>query len=95
VDALKIDRSFIDGLGSDTEDTAIVHAVVAFAKALGLSVTAEGIETADQISQLRALGCDHGQGYYFAKPLQRGSVQPFLAAHQRAPADQHPVLGDR
>jgi EAL domain-containing protein (putative c-di-GMP-specific phosphodiesterase class I) len=47
-------------------------------------VTAEGIETADQLTQLRTLGCDHGQGYYFAKPLQRGSVEPFLNAHQSA-----------
>jgi EAL domain-containing protein (putative c-di-GMP-specific phosphodiesterase class I) len=91
VDSLKIDRSFVDGLGSDAQDTAIVHAVVAFAKTLGLSVTAEGIETADQLTQLRALGCDHGQGYYFAKPLQRDSVEPFLNAHQsaaRPPADR-------
>ena len=94
VDSLKIDRSFVDGLGRDAQDTAIVHAVIAFAKTLGLRVTGEGIETAEQLEQLRALGCDHGQGYYFAKPLQHGSVQPFLAAHQRAPADQHTPLGD-
>jgi EAL domain-containing protein (putative c-di-GMP-specific phosphodiesterase class I) len=78
VDSLKIDRSFVDGLGSDAQDTAIVHAVIAFAKSLGLRVTGEGIETAEQFEQLRALGCDHGQGYYFAKPLQAGSVQSFL-----------------
>jgi predicted signal transduction protein with EAL and GGDEF domain len=64
------------------QDTAIVHAVVAFAKTLDLRVTAEGIETAAQIQQLQALGCDHGQGYYVAKPLQPGSVQPFLDTHQ-------------
>jgi len=86
VDCLKIDRSFIDGLGSDAQDTAIVHAVVAFAKTLGLPVTGEGIETAEQLEQLRALGCDHGQGYYFAKPLQHGSVEPFLDAHQSSAA---------
>jgi EAL domain-containing protein (putative c-di-GMP-specific phosphodiesterase class I) len=94
VDSLKIDRSFVDGLGSDAQDTAIVHAVIAFAKSLGLRVTGEGIETAEQFEQLRALGCDHGQGYYFAKPLQAGSVQSFLAAHQRVSADQHTALGD-
>jgi predicted signal transduction protein with EAL and GGDEF domain len=82
VDSLKIDRSFVHGLGSDAQDTAIVHAVVAFAKTLGLSVTAEGIETPGQLAQLRALGCERGQGYHFAKPLQRGSVEPFLNAHQ-------------
>jgi EAL domain-containing protein (putative c-di-GMP-specific phosphodiesterase class I) len=59
--------------------------VIAFAKTLGLQVTAEGIETAEQLEQLRALGCDHGQGYYFAKPLQPASVQPFLDTHQSRP----------
>jgi diguanylate cyclase (GGDEF)-like protein len=93
VDSLKIDRSFVDGLGHDAQDTAIVHAVIAFAKTLGLKVTGEGIETTEQLEQLRALGCDHGQGYYFAKPLQHGSVQPFLAAHERVSADQHASLG--
>jgi diguanylate cyclase len=94
VDSLKIDRSFVDGLGRDAQDTAIVHAVIAFAKTLGLRVTGEGIETAQQFEQLRALGCDHGQGYYFAKPLQPGSVQSFLASRQRVSADQHTALGD-
>ncbi|HYB70417.1 MAG TPA: EAL domain-containing protein, partial [Candidatus Bathyarchaeia archaeon] len=69
VDNLKIDRSFVKGIGRDVEDTAIVRAVITVAKSLNLSVTAEGIESADQIEELRALGCDHGQGYYFAKPM--------------------------
>jgi diguanylate cyclase len=91
VDSLKIDRLFIDGLGRDAQDTAIVHAVTAFANTLGLQVTGEGIETAEQLEQLQALGCDHGQGYYFAKPLQQSSVQPFLDAYERVPAD-HPGM---
>jgi diguanylate cyclase (GGDEF)-like protein len=68
VDSLKIDRSFICGLGSDPDDAAIVSAVVHLGHALGLTVTAEGIETARQLSELRDLGCDLGQGFYFAKP---------------------------
>ncbi|MBD2184596.1 EAL domain-containing protein [Planktothrix sp. FACHB-1355] len=75
VDTLKIDRSFIKGLGYNREDTAIVHAVIAFAKALHLSVTAEGIETAEQLSQLQALRCDRGQGYYFSQPITADAVQ--------------------
>ncbi len=69
VDTLKIDRSFINGLGHNPEDTAIVRAVIAFAKALSLSVTGEGIETAEQLAQLRTLECHRGQGYYFSRPL--------------------------
>jgi len=78
-DTLKLDRAFIDGLGHDTEDTAIVHAAIAFAKALNLSVTAEGIETESQLAELRKLGCDHGQGYYFSKPMDPASVTILLA----------------
>jgi diguanylate cyclase (GGDEF)-like protein/PAS domain S-box-containing protein len=69
VDALKIDRSFIEGLHFDHGDVAIVKAVIAFAKTLNLSVTAEGVETPDQLRHLRLLGCDRGQGFYFATPL--------------------------
>ncbi len=73
VHTLKIDQSFVDGLGKDPEDSAIVHAVVTLAHALGLTVTAEGIETSRQLEALRDLGCDLGQGYYFARP-QPGEI---------------------
>lgn len=66
---LKIDRSFVDGLGQDPENTAIVRAIIGLAGALGLEVVAEGVETAEQMSWSQALGCEFGQGYYFAKPL--------------------------
>jgi EAL domain-containing protein (putative c-di-GMP-specific phosphodiesterase class I) len=85
LDILKIDRSYVGGLGSRPEDTAIVHATVAFAKALGLEVTAEGIENAEQLARLRELGCKLGQGYHFAKPLPSEEVPTFLAAHLRRP----------
>jgi len=81
VDTLKIDRSFIKGLGHNREDTAIVHAVIAFAKALHLSVTAEGVETAEQLSQLRVLGCDRGQGYYFSEPLTADALDLLINRH--------------
>ena len=69
VQGLKIDRSFIDGLGRSREDTAIVTATLAFARALGLSVTAEGVETTDQLQRLRDLGCQQGQGFLFSRPV--------------------------
>ena len=76
---LKLDRSFVAGLGQDAEDTAIVHAVIAFAKALGLSVTAEGIETVEQLADLQSLSCEQGQGYYFSKPLPSEAMDALLA----------------
>ena len=82
IDVLKIARPFVDGLGVDPEDTALVRATIAFAKALKLAVTGEGIETAEQLVQLRALGCDTGQGYYFAKPLPGEAVGELFSAAQ-------------
>ncbi len=81
VHVLKIDQSFIDGLGKDPEDSAIVEAVVTLAHALGLTVTAEGIETSRQLQALRELGCDLGQGYYFARP-QPGEIVRALVHHR-------------
>ena len=69
VDELKIDRSFVDGLGRDTEDTAIVTSIVQLAAAVGVQVVAEGVETDEQRDALLALGCRLGQGYLFAPPL--------------------------
>jgi EAL domain-containing protein (putative c-di-GMP-specific phosphodiesterase class I) len=68
IDTLKIDRSFVDGLGQDAQDTAIVRSVVALAKTLNLSVTGEGVETVEQQTHLEGLGCDLAQGFMFARP---------------------------
>ena len=78
VDTLKLDRSFVAGLGRDPGDAAIVRAMVTMAHALGLGVTAEGVERAEQLAELRALGCDAGQGYYFATPLASEAVGALL-----------------
>jgi len=68
-DALKIDRSFIDGLGIEQERTAIVEAVVGMARALSLDAIAEGVENEAQLAELRRLGCDYAQGHLFSRPL--------------------------
>ena len=69
VDAVKVDKAFIDGLGTDPHDSALVAAIVAMADALGLVVTAEGVENPEQLSILRELQCGRGQGYYLARPM--------------------------
>ena len=68
VEAIKIDRTFVNGLGIDQEDSTIVEAVVNLGHSLGLSVVAEGVETPLQLSRLRDIGCDRGQGYLFGRP---------------------------
>jgi diguanylate cyclase (GGDEF)-like protein/PAS domain S-box-containing protein len=90
VHTLKIDHSFIEALGKEPEGATIIAAVVQLGHALGLSVTAEGVETPGQLSELRSLGCDLGQGYYFAHP-QPGAIVRALVHHrfhwrQRDPA---------
>jgi len=79
VDTLKIDKSFVDGLGKDPESSAIVSAVISLARSLGMRVTAEGIETREQMLQLQVLKCDQGQGYHFSRPLPKGAAEELLA----------------
>jgi diguanylate cyclase (GGDEF)-like protein len=69
VELLKIDRSFVDAMTSVNRERGMVRAVLAIAKSLGLAVVAEGIETPDQLAALRDLGCLHGQGYLFSRPV--------------------------
>ena len=69
LDSLKIDRSFIDGMGRERESAAIVHSIIHLGKALGLEVIAEGVETAAQVQSLRIAGASHLQGYFFSRPV--------------------------
>jgi EAL domain-containing protein (putative c-di-GMP-specific phosphodiesterase class I) len=79
-DTLKIDKVFIDGLGVHAEDSAIVAATVAFAHAVGLTTTAEGVEHAEQLALARQLGADRIQGYYCSKPLPADKLADLLAS---------------
>ena len=75
VEAIKIDRSFVAGLGLDVEDTTIVEAVVNLGHSFNMAVVAEGLETPLQLSRLRELGCDRGQGYLFGRPRPASIVE--------------------
>jgi diguanylate cyclase (GGDEF)-like protein len=78
VDILKIDQSFIAGIGESSDALAMVHALVQLGRALGLETRAEGIEDARQLERLRAEGCESGQGFFFAKPMYAGAIDALL-----------------
>jgi EAL domain-containing protein (putative c-di-GMP-specific phosphodiesterase class I) len=86
VDVLKIDRSFVSGLGHNPEDAAIVRAIIAMAKSLSLAVTGEGVESEEQANLLKAWGCDRGQGYYYGKPLDGAAAAALVRAADPAEA---------
>jgi EAL domain-containing protein (putative c-di-GMP-specific phosphodiesterase class I) len=70
VDMLKIDRAFIADIGRNRKDSAIVGAVIVLAGSLGMDIVAEGIETEEQANELRAMGADFGQGWYYGRPRE-------------------------
>ena len=80
VDILKVDQSFVSGLGHDPEDSAIVQAVVHMGRALQLTTVAEGVETAHHLIELRELDCDIAQGYHFARPRPAEAISRMLEA---------------
>jgi len=78
IDILKIDRSFISRMDAGCKNLEIVQAIISLSHNLGMEAIAEGIETAEQLAQLRALGCDRGQGYFFAPPLSPAATADLL-----------------
>ena len=85
VDKLKIDKSFIDNIETVEEDLAIVRTVVDLARILSLETTAEGIESEAQADLLRDVGCEVGQGYFFARPLPPEEIPTFLSRYPAHP----------
>jgi EAL domain-containing protein (putative c-di-GMP-specific phosphodiesterase class I) len=79
VDVIKVDRSFIEGIGHSPKDAAITANLASLAHALGLVATAEGIESQSQLDTVRELGCDHAQGFLFARPVPPEQVSALLA----------------
>ena len=78
MDSLKIDKSFMSGFGEDIENTTIVRTIIELAHAFGLMAIVEGVETAEQAALLQEMGCDMGQGFYFARPLPSEDVPALL-----------------
>lgn len=79
IDVVKIDRSFVTGMDESDSGVAIVETIVDLARALGINVTSEGIESEGQLERVRSLGSDHAQGYLFSKPLPADEVETLLA----------------
>ncbi|WP_018926633.1 putative bifunctional diguanylate cyclase/phosphodiesterase [Pseudomonas umsongensis] len=80
IDVLKIDQSFIRGLGRDSNDAALVGAIISLGKSLNLTVIAEGVETLEQLNFLKALHCEEGQGYYFSKAVEPDAFVQYLTS---------------
>ena len=95
VDALKIDRSFVEGMTADPRDRAIVQAVVSLAHALGITTVAEGVEHEAQLEQLKQFGCDYGQGFYWSEPLAAQSVWGRLGLDLRGVPQGRPMTPSR
>ncbi len=90
VDTLKIDRSFVSGVGNEAQDRAIVAAIVGLGHALGMTVTAEGIETTEQLEHARRVGCDRVQGYHLGRPLDPAALPALLPDPSSLPSQTHP-----
>jgi EAL domain-containing protein (putative c-di-GMP-specific phosphodiesterase class I) len=85
LNTLKIDRSFIKDIDTNSDDREITKAIIAMGQNLNLKVLAEGAETLEQVQILRDSGCDYIQGYYYSRPLPASEIQPFLENREMRP----------
>ena len=96
LDDLKIDKEFVDGLGQNDQDAAIVRLVIDLAHSLGMQVVAEGVENVGQLARLREMGCDQAQGYYFWESLPGEETAALLAGSSRWLLNpHHPTVRSR
>ena len=86
LDGLKIDLSFVSGTGVDLQNPDVIRTIMTLSRDLGKFVVAEGIETVEQLAQLRTLGCKYGQGYLFSKPLDGEAVEKLIPTRLGPPA---------
>lgn len=84
VDVLKIDKSFVGGIGRNPDETAIVHALIGLGKSLGIETVAEGIETAAQAEFLKTHGCEIGQGFLYGAAQPADQVPTVIARYCKA-----------
>jgi diguanylate cyclase (GGDEF)-like protein len=94
VSTLKIDRTFVAGLGDEAEDTAIIRSIIELGHSFGLEVVAEGVETFRQLRQLVELGCDHGQGFYWSPAVGPSAAGNMLRERLFVPSRQLPNVVD-
>jgi PAS domain S-box-containing protein len=92
VDAVKIDRAFISKMCVDAESSEIVRIIIMLAHNLGMAVVAEGVESAMELQQLRAFGCEMAQGYFFSRPSDSQSADAFLRSRRSGVHSRHSVL---
>jgi EAL domain-containing protein (putative c-di-GMP-specific phosphodiesterase class I) len=92
VDNLKIDRTFISKIDTDSETSEIVRIIIMLAHNLGLKVVAEGAETAEQVSLLKRMKCELAQGYFFARPGDHAAAQALLMNTYSLAARPSPIL---
>jgi EAL domain-containing protein (putative c-di-GMP-specific phosphodiesterase class I) len=82
---IKVDKMFVDGLGSEVQDATIVRTVIALAHALGKETVAEGIETEEQYNEIRSMGCNFAQGYLLSRPLDVAALTNFMLKSKTGP----------
>jgi predicted signal transduction protein with EAL and GGDEF domain len=82
IDTLKIDRSFVSNLDTNSEKLEIVRTIIALARTLGMDIVGEGTERLEEVSFLKGLGCDFGQGYFFSRPVDHEQARALLAQHR-------------
>ena len=86
IDILKMDKTFVQGVGTTAGDDALARAIIDLTHTLGLVVVAEGIERQEQAIELRRLDCNLGQGYYFTRPLAAATIEPMILDGSREPS---------